>query len=117
MRVLHLFRSPALSDSELSLLLRTLQEQVGPEIEGIETEYCFNVGIARKLRPDEFEVLRWLLAETFEPGRFGTRSFLDGPQGSIVEVGRHEELLKKSGIYKKLFEMQFKSEPEKLSSD
>jgi len=87
MRVLHLFRSPALSDSELSLLLRTLQEQVGPEIEGIETEYCFNVGIARKLRPDEFEVLRWLLAETFEPGRFGTRSFLDGPQGSIVEVG------------------------------
>ncbi len=33
--------------------------------------------------------------------------------GRIAEVGKHYELLKKGGLYKKLYEMQFKSEPEK----
>jgi len=33
--------------------------------------------------------------------------------GSIVEVGKHDELLKRGGLYKTLYEMQFKSEPEK----
>ncbi len=31
--------------------------------------------------------------------------------GRIAEVGKHEELLKKGGLYKKLYEMQFKTEP------
>ncbi|HIH88692.1 TPA: ABC transporter ATP-binding protein [Candidatus Bathyarchaeota archaeon] len=33
--------------------------------------------------------------------------------GSIIELGKHDELLKKGGLYKTLYEMQFKSEPEK----
>jgi ABC-type multidrug transport system fused ATPase/permease subunit len=36
--------------------------------------------------------------------------------GRIAEAGKHNELLKKGGLYKKLYEMQFKSEPEKPSS-
>jgi len=33
--------------------------------------------------------------------------------GRIAETGTHDELLKKGGLYKKLYEMQFKTEPEK----
>ena len=35
--------------------------------------------------------------------------------GRIAEVGKHTELLRKGGLYKKLYEMQFKTEPEKLA--
>ncbi|HEY0083653.1 MAG TPA: ATP-binding cassette domain-containing protein, partial [Pyrinomonadaceae bacterium] len=34
-------------------------------------------------------------------------------RGRVVEMGRHEELLTQSGIYKKLYEMQFADEEEK----
>ena len=30
-------------------------------------------------------------------------------EGRIAEQGRHEELLKREGIYQKLYELQFKS--------
>jgi ATP-binding cassette subfamily B multidrug efflux pump len=33
--------------------------------------------------------------------------------GRIAEAGKHDELLEKGGLYKKLYEMQFKTEPEK----
>jgi len=36
--------------------------------------------------------------------------------GRIAETGKHNELLKKGGLYKKLYEMQFKTEPEKLTA-
>ncbi len=32
--------------------------------------------------------------------------------GRIAEVGKHDELLAKGGLYKRLYEMQFKTEPE-----
>jgi len=35
--------------------------------------------------------------------------------GRITEIGNHNELLRESGLYKKLYEMQFKTEPEKPS--
>jgi ABC-type multidrug transport system fused ATPase/permease subunit len=31
-------------------------------------------------------------------------------KGRIIEVGKHAELLAKDGIYKKLYEMQFRDE-------
>ena len=34
--------------------------------------------------------------------------------GSIAETGKHEELLKKNGIYSKLYEIQFKGTGEKI---
>jgi ABC-type multidrug transport system fused ATPase/permease subunit len=33
--------------------------------------------------------------------------------GKIVEIGKHEELMKRGGLYTRLYELQFKSEPEK----
>jgi ATP-binding cassette, subfamily B, bacterial MsbA len=32
-------------------------------------------------------------------------------QGRIVEMGRHTELMARDGVYRRLFELQFKSEP------
>jgi subfamily B ATP-binding cassette protein MsbA len=32
-------------------------------------------------------------------------------QGRIVEVGRHQELVQSSGLYRKLYEMQFQDTP------
>jgi subfamily B ATP-binding cassette protein MsbA len=32
-------------------------------------------------------------------------------EGRIIEQGTHEELLVRGGLYKRLYEMQFKEEP------
>jgi len=86
MSLLHLYRAPGLSDAARAALLRRARERVTPKIEGIHTEFCFNVEAAGPLTDDESRVLSWLLAETFEPQRFGTETFL-GSEGLVLEVG------------------------------
>jgi phosphoribosylformylglycinamidine synthase len=39
-------------------------------------EYCFNIEIEAPLSSKDLEVLKWLLAETFEPEKFGNKTFL-----------------------------------------
>lgn len=52
-----------------------------------DLEYCFYIETSAPLTPEELGVLKWLLAETFEPENFGRKSFLaSGPQ-TVVEVG------------------------------
>jgi phosphoribosylformylglycinamidine synthase len=51
----------------------------------ILTEYCFYIEAKEALTPDELNVLRWLLSETFEPENFSGESFLT--DHGIVEVG------------------------------
>ncbi len=87
MAVIHLFRFPGLSPARTAALLATARERVSSRLSGIETEYCFNVEIARELAPAETATLTWLLAETFEPEGFGSSSFLDPQRGTVVEVG------------------------------
>jgi len=86
MRILHLYRTPALSASEKTDLMRRVREVAGSTVEDIETEYCFNVLLDKPLAPGEDGKLRWLLAETFEPRNFGRTTSLKG-SGELLEVG------------------------------
>jgi phosphoribosylformylglycinamidine synthase len=76
MVLFHLYRTPALSAYQAAGLLAAAQEKVSPAIRGIETEFCFNVAVDSLLTRDEMSLLRWLLAETFEPGNFSDKSFV-----------------------------------------
>ena len=51
---------------------------------GENFEWCFNIEVSGMLANKEIEILRWLLAETFEPGWFSTTPFLNW---NVVEIG------------------------------
>src|SRR5512143_2891447 len=92
MILFHLYRTPALSAFQSDGLLATARQKVSPAIHGIETEFCFNVAAESPLTTDEIRLLRWLLAETFEPEKFSDKSFLKRPSSVvprpvILEVG------------------------------
>ena len=86
MRLQHFYRHPGLTASKTRVLLEAARDRASAAIAGLDTEFCFNVEMAAPLTPGETDLLRWLLAETFEPDGFGSRSFLDGA-GPVVEVG------------------------------
>ncbi|MBE0425424.1 MAG: phosphoribosylformylglycinamidine synthase [Nitrospirae bacterium] len=76
MSLLHFYRKPALTQPKTNGLLSIAKQKISPDILEIETEYCFNVETSHPLTGEELNILRWLLAETFEPENFGDRSFL-----------------------------------------
>lgn len=76
MILLHFFRKPALTKAKTNELLAIAKQKISSDIEHIETEYCYNVETSSQLTEHELEILRWLLAETFEPENFGNKSFL-----------------------------------------
>ncbi len=86
MRLQHFYRHPGLTASKTRVLLQAARDRASAAIAGLDTEFCFNVETAAPLTHGETELLRWLLAETFEPEGFGSRSLLDGA-GPVVEVG------------------------------
>ena len=101
-KLLHMFRIPALSFYRKNVLLNTVGERIGGNIEDIETELCFNIASSGPLTEPELKTLQWLLAETFEPENFSSESFLTGQQiipphpplgkggqggGDVLEVG------------------------------
>ena len=90
MSLLHFYRKPALSETKKKNLLPILRQCVASDINDIETEHCFNIEASAPLTSEELNILRWLLAETFEPENFSERSFIaDSSQlsASVVEVG------------------------------
>ncbi len=92
MTLFHLFRTPALSPYQTAGLLAAAQQNVSSVITALETEFCFNVASDSALSADEMRLLRWLLAETFEPEKFSTSSFLTHnsklrTQNAVLEVG------------------------------
>jgi len=92
MSLLHLYRRPALSEAKKNGLLSVSRQKVSPDIADIETEYCFNIETTDSLANEDVNVLRWLLAETFEPANISDKSFLTpdsspGTNYEIIEVG------------------------------
>jgi phosphoribosylformylglycinamidine synthase len=86
MALQHLFRHPGLSASQAAALLRRAQTGAASVITSIDSEFCFNIAAGRDLTAPEMDVLRWLLAETFEPEGFADRSLLPAG-GQVLEVG------------------------------
>ena len=84
-KLLHRYRSPALSAHKKAVLLKTFRERINPDIQEIETEFCFNIETSGPLTDKELGTLQWLLAETFEPEKFSDKSFLT--LDAIFEVG------------------------------
>ncbi len=76
MGLIHFYRKPSLSEGKSRELLSTVRKIISQDIEGIETEYCFNIETTEPLTNRELNVLRWLLSETFEPENFSDKSFL-----------------------------------------
>jgi phosphoribosylformylglycinamidine synthase len=90
--LLHFYRTPALSSYKKNVLLGQVRQTIDPAINDIDTEFCFNIEISEPLTEAERGVLRWLLAETFEPLGFSESSFLEGirmgrPDSRLFEVG------------------------------
>jgi len=86
MIITRLYRTPGLSTVE-QLKALTTAHSLGLEIDHLATEHCFYVASDSELDNRQKEVLRWLLAETFEPDGFGGSSFLESGGGEIFEVG------------------------------
>jgi phosphoribosylformylglycinamidine synthase len=78
------YKRPAVTAARKKDLLSSLT-QGGGAARNILTEYCFYIEANEALTPDELNVLRWLLSETFEPKNFSTESFLT--DHGIIEVG------------------------------
>ena len=87
MTIRHFYRSPGPAEGRRRALVLTVRDRVSPAIREIRTEYCFNVQSSRPLDAGEQSILRWLLAETFEPDGFSECSFLDPLRGPVFEVG------------------------------
>jgi len=87
MQVLHLYRTPGLPPARRAAVLELARSLVSPRVTAVASEHCFNVELTGVLEAGQAEVLAWLLAETFEPQRFGPTSFLDPGKGPVLEVG------------------------------
>ncbi|CAK9135648.1 unnamed protein product [Ilex paraguariensis] len=90
--VIHFYRIPLLQESATAELLKLVQTKISNQVVGLKTEQCFNVGLDSFLTSEKISVLRWLLAETYEPDNLGTNSFLKEERKSglntvIIEVG------------------------------
>ncbi len=79
------FRTPAFSAQATDALINQVRVNLGLNLTGIASEFCFYVVLDGPLTTEEERRLVWLLAETFEPNLFGKESFFMG--GVVIEVG------------------------------
>ncbi len=85
--MLQFFRKPALSESAVKQIQINTEKNLGIEIGGIITEWCFYIQTSEALNEKELEILQWLLTETFEPANFSRKSFLGQYAPTKLEVG------------------------------
>ena len=68
--MLQFFRKPALSDSRIEQIKSNTEKNLGINLDEIATEYCFYIQTTEPLGYKKLVILKWLLAETFEPSNF-----------------------------------------------
>jgi phosphoribosylformylglycinamidine synthase len=96
--LIYRYKRPAVSGARKNELLSAMKKNVSEGILDVQTEHCFYIGAEEPLAASELEILRWLIAETFEPDKFSEKSFLaDEPTAlpssplaagrRIIEVG------------------------------
>ncbi|KAF5184241.1 Phosphoribosylformylglycinamidine synthase [Thalictrum thalictroides] len=91
-RVIHYYRVPFMQESATAELLKSVQTKVSSQIVALKTEQCFNVGLDSILSNKKLEILKYILAETYEPENLGIESFLSREKQNeanaiVVEVG------------------------------
>ena len=87
-KVVQLYRTPLLSEEDLKTLLDRAQREVSADIDGLESEACFNLEVTDALSIAESETVLWLLGETYELDKLTSASALaEGSAASVVEVG------------------------------
>ena len=84
MALLHFFRKPGISPEQAATLLRETKQRI-PQIDQVETEYCFNVETTDALTDDEAKTLVWLLSETFDPATYVDGIWTDQVVPTILE--------------------------------
>lgn len=77
LKLTYFYRKPVLAEASKENLLIRVREGVSPDVDDIETEFCFYVEATAPLATEELETLRWLLSETFEPENLSKESFLE----------------------------------------
>lgn len=88
MFVLHYFRTPAFTEQATRRILKEAQERLpGAAFDALQTEFCFSVGVSRMPSYEQMQILRWLLAETFEPENFDHMSLIRDSAAMVMEVG------------------------------
>ena len=90
MAIFPFYRTPALSTFQTTNLLETVKSRVSKHIRSIDTEFCYNVAASSKFAPEQIRLLRWLLAETFEPDQFSDRSFLSSDASHLTPHAMYE---------------------------
>ncbi len=87
--LIRFYRFPALTQYEVSNLINRISDKIkiNPELLELKTEFCFNIECNESLLDNETAILKWLLAETFDPQGLSTESFLDPRKGIILEFG------------------------------
>jgi phosphoribosylformylglycinamidine synthase len=78
------YKKPAITGSKKKDLLSAARKTVSSAVRDIETEFCFYINVSSPLTPEESEILRWLLSETFEPDQFSEESFLTRHSSLVV---------------------------------
>ncbi len=83
--LIRFFRKPALDGSAETRIRENGSRILRRPLKSVKTEFCFYVEISSDLEDRERAILKWLLAETFEPEGFSHETLLETP--TILEVG------------------------------
>lgn len=81
-----LYRTPALSEAEASRFRQQGEKRLSLSLPPLVSEWCYYIVSRAPLSSEEEAILRWLVAETFQPNYCSPESFL-GHCRTVMEIG------------------------------